>query len=246
VEHTAPTFEFLTLTFSKANIMMITITCIIVLILAITATRALSLKPTGMQNFLEWVLDFVRNIIGSTMDLKTGERFLTLGMTLLLYIFVSNMLGLPFSVSVGEHDELWWKSPTADPTIALTLSIMVVGLTHFYGYKLKGGKGYFKGFFQPLSFLFPLKIIEEFANTLTLGLRLYGNIYAGEILLALLAGLATNGYAQSFSSGVFGTLGAIVPMLAWQAFSIFVGAIQAFIFTMLTMVYMAHKVSQDH
>ncbi|MGG3844397.1 FoF1 ATP synthase subunit A, partial [Aeribacillus composti] len=84
----------------------------------------------------------------------------------------------------------------------------------------------------------PLKIIEEFANTLTLGLRLYGNIYAGEILLGLLVSLAT--------SGAFGFIGAIIPMMAWQAFSIFVGAIQAFIFTMLTMVYMAHKVSHDH
>ncbi len=89
-----------------------------------------------------------------------------------------------------------------------------------------------------MSFMFPLKIIEEFANTLTLGLRLYGNIYAGEILLALIAGLATSGFV--------GSVGAIVPMMAWQGFSIFIGFIQAFIFTMLTMVYMSHKVSHDH
>ena len=73
---------------------------------------------------------------------------------------------------------------------------------------------------------------------MTLGLRLYGNIFAGELLLGLLANLG--------SSGVGGALGAIVPMLAWQGFSIFVGSIQAFIFTMLTMVYMSHKVSADH
>jgi len=87
-------------------------------------------------------------------------------------------------------------------------------------------------------FMFPLKIIEEFANTLTLGLRLYGNIFAGEILLALLVG--------GLATGVGGTIAAIIPTMVWQAFSIFVGAIQAFIFTMLTMVYMAHKVSHDH
>ncbi|WP_240620096.1 F0F1 ATP synthase subunit A, partial [Peribacillus acanthi] len=80
----------------------------------------------------------------------------------------------------------------------------------------------------------------------TLGLRLYGNIYAGEILLALLAGLATNGYANGIGSGILGTLMAAVPMIAWQGFSIFVGTIQAFIFTMLTMVFLSHKVSQDH
>lgn len=86
--------------------------------------------------------------------------------------------------------------------------------------------------------MFPLKIIEEFANTLTLGLRLYGNIYAGEILLGLLGGLA--------GATIFGFVGAIVPTMAWMGFSIFIGFIQAFIFTMLTMVYMAHKVSTDH
>jgi F-type H+-transporting ATPase subunit a len=103
---------------------------------------------------------------------------------------------------------------------------------------MKGFSEYGKEFFKPMSFMFPLKIIEEFANTLTLGLRLYGNIYAGEILLGLLAGLG--------ASGIFGALGAAVPMLVWQGFSIFVGAIQAFIFTMLTMVYISHKVSNDH
>lgn len=89
-----------------------------------------------------------------------------------------------------------------------------------------------------MKFLFPLKVIEEFANTLTLGLRLFGNIYAGEILLGLLAKLG--------GATFLGALGALVPMLAWMGFSVFVGSIQAFIFVMLTMVYMAHKVSHDH
>jgi len=146
------------------------------------------------------------------------------------------MLGLPFSVVVG-HD-LWWKSPTADPAITLTLAIMVMGLSHYYGIRMKGFSEYSKDFIRPMPFLFPLKIIEEFANTLTLGLRLYGNIYAGEVLLTLIAGLAT--------SGIPGLLAGSVTMVAWQGFSIFIGAIQAFIFTMLTMVYLSHKVSHDH
>ena len=87
--------------------------------------------------------------------------------------------------------------------------------------------------------MFPIKIIEEFANTLTLGLRLYGNIYAGEILLALLAG--------GLATGIVGEqLQQYFQLLLWQGFSVFIGAIQAFIFTMLTMVYISHKVSQDH
>lgn len=236
MEHGAPIREFLGLQFNLANDLMIIIASVIVFVLATAGAKSLQLRPTGMQNFMEWVLDFVKGIIGNTMDWKTGGRFLTLGVTIIMYIFVSNMLGLPFSVSIDGV--LWWKSPTADPTITLTLAVMVVGLSHYYGIKLTGAKHYGGTFFSPMKFLFPLKIIEEFANTLTLGLRLYGNIYAGEILLGLLAGL--------MSSGIGGAIGGILPMLAWQGFSIFVGTIQAFIFTMLTMVYLSHKVSMDH
>ncbi|ANB57412.1 ATP synthase F0, A subunit [Anoxybacillus sp. B7M1] len=236
MHHEAPIVEFLGLTFNLANVLMITITAIIVFLIAVLATRNLSMRPTGMQNFIEWVMDFVKGIIQSNMDWKTGGRFHILGMTLIMYIFVANMLGLPFSVVVDG--KLWWKSPTADPVVTLTLAIMVVALSHYYGIKINGFNHYAKGFVSPMWILFPLKIIEEFANTLTLGLRLYGNIFAGEILLSLLAGGLATGFA--------GTVIAIVPTLVWQGFSIFVGAIQAFIFTMLTMVYMAHKVSHDH
>ena len=146
------------------------------------------------------------------------------------------MLGLPFAIVYDNT--LWWKSPTADPVVTLTLAIMVVGLSHYYGIRMKGLSEYGKDFFRPMWFLLPLKILEEFANTLTLGLRLYGNIFAGEILLTLLAG--------SLATGVAGHLAAILPTIIWMGFSIFIGAIQAFIFVMLTMVYISHKVSHDH
>lgn len=242
--HEAPTFELFGLWFNASNMLMITIASVIVFIIAVLGTRTLAMKPSGAQNFMEWVMDFVRGIIKSSMDWQTGGRFLTLGITLLMYILVSNFLGLPFAV-IFDH-ELWWKSPTADPTITLTLAVMVVGLSHYYGIKMKGAREYGKDFFKPMSFMFPLKIIEEFANTLTLGLRLFGNIYAGEILLGLIAGMAVSGYGESFFGGILGTIGAFIPMIAWQGFSIFVGAIQAYIFTMLTMVYISHKVSTDH
>lgn len=238
MNHEAPMWEFMNtgIHFNLANVLMMTIASLIVFIIAVAATRKLAMKPTGIQNFIEWVMDFVKNIINSNMDWRTGGQFLMLGMTLILYVFVSNMLGLPFSIVIGH--ELWWKSPTSDPAITLTLAVMVLGLTHYYGIKMRGMKNYAKTYVQPMGFLFPLKIIEEFANTLTLGLRLYGNIYAGELLLTLLAGLGT--------SGVVGAATAALPMLAWEGFSIFVGSIQAFIFTMLTMVYLSHKVSDDH
>lgn len=236
MHHEAPIVTFLGLQFNLANVLMITIASAIVFLLAVLSTRRLAMKPTGMQNFMEWIMDFVKNIINSTMDWKDGGRFHVLGITIIMYIFVSNMLGLPFSIVVDGV--LWWKSPTADPAVTLTLATLIVGLSHFYGVKMRGAGAYGREFFKPFWFMFPIKVIEEFANTLTLGLRLYGNIYAGEILLGLLAaGLAT---------GVGGTIAAIVPMLLWQGFSVFVGAIQSFIFVMLTMVYLSHKVSSDH
>jgi F-type H+-transporting ATPase subunit a len=236
MEHEAPMYEFLGLNFNLANVMMITIASLVVFIIAIVSTRRIAMKPTGMQNFMEWVMDFVKGLINSNMDWKDGGRFQILGITLIMYVFVSNMLGLPFSITYDGV--LWWKSPTADPAVALTLSAMVMGLSHYYGLKLKGVKAYGKEFFKPFWFMFPIKIIEEFANTLTLGLRLYGNIFAGEILLGLLAG--------GLATGTVGTIAAILPTLAWQGFSVFIGAIQAFIFIMLSMVYLSHKVSQDH
>jgi F-type H+-transporting ATPase subunit a len=244
VEHKQPLYEVLGLYFNASSILMSLISAVIVFAICVIATRTLALRPKGLQLFLEFIFDLVKNMIGSTMDWKTGGRFLTLGVTLIMYIFVANMLGLPFSFSV-DH-ELWWKSPTADPVITLTMAAMIVVLSHYYGVKMKGTKGYTSDFFKPLPFLFPLKIIEEFANTLTLGLRLYGNIFAGEILLGMLAVLGASGYEAGFSGGILQSIGAAIPMLVWQGFSIFVGAIQAFIFTMLTMVYLAHKVSHDH
>ena len=236
MHHEAPLVTFLGLTFNMANVLMITIASLVVFLIAVLSTRRLAMKPTGAQNFMEWVMDFVKGIINSSMDWKDGGRFHVLGLTLIMYIFVSNMLGLPFSIVIDNV--LWWKSPTADPVVTLTLATMIVALSHYYGVKLKGTAAYGKEFFKPFWFMFPIKIIEEFANTLTLGLRLYGNIYAGEILLTLIAG--------GLATGVGGHLAAIAPMLAWQGFSVFIGGIQAFIFTMLAMVYLAHKVSTDH
>ena len=236
MDHGAPMLEVFGIWFNLSNVMMLLVAALIVFLIAFISTRRLQLKPTGMQNFMEWIMDFVKGIIKSNMDWRTGGQFHVLGITLIMFIFVSNMLGLPFAIVV--NGDLWWKSPTADPTVTMTLAATIIILSHYYGIKMKGIKGYGAGFFQPMKFMFPLKVIEEFANTLTLGLRLYGNIYAGEILLSLLAGLA--------GASVFGFAAAIIPMMAWQGFSIFIGTIQAFIFVMLTMVYLSHKFADDH
>lgn len=240
VDHGAPIIENVFgiswLSFNLSNVLMIAITSLIVFILCVLGARKLEMRPTGAQNLMEWILDFVKGIISDTMDWKTGRVFLPLGLTLFTYIFVGNMLGVITNGVVGG--DVWWKSPTADPGITLTLAIMVIILAHFYGIKMRGGKAYAKSFVEPMWPFLPIKIVEELANTLTLGLRLFGNLYAGEVLLGLLVALTT--------SGALGFIGGAIPFLAWQGFSVFIGAIQAFIFTMLSMVYISHKVSEDH
>lgn len=248
--HEAPIINLAGLNIDLASFGMIIITSIIVLVIARLAVKNLSVtNPSRMQNFLEWVVEFVRGLVASTMDFKKGKKYVSLGLTLIMFIFIGNLLGLPFSIVTSHHEEmtvfgqtiiteadlavqeaktghheiemLWWKSPTADVSVTLGLAIIVFFLTHFFGVT-KNAKHYFKHYFQPYWFFFPLHIIEELSKPLTLGLRLFANIFAGEVLIAtiLMAGIAG------------------LPLLAaWQGFSIFVGAIQAFLFTILTMVY---------
>src|SRR6476660_7873457 len=157
MEHEAPMYEFLGLNFNLANVLMITVASLVVFIIAIVSTRRIAMKPTGMQNFMEWVMDFVMGLINSNMDWKDGGRFHILGITLIMYIFVSNMLGLPFSITYDGV--LWWKSPTADPAVALSLSAMVIILSHYYGVKQRGVENYLKGFASPFVFMLPIKLI---------------------------------------------------------------------------------------
>lgn len=241
METKAPMRVIFGLDVNMSGILMTTVAAAIVFFVCFFMSRRIQMKPTGAQNALEWLVDFVKNIINSNMDWKVGKNFVVLGITVLLYVWVSNMLGVPFEIKSKIADgvyEVWWKSPTSDPVITLSLAAMIVLLTHYYGLKIKGPKEYGKDYFRPVPFLFPFKIVEEFSNTLTLGMRLYGNIYAKEVLMMMLVNLG--------KASIFLAVGVAAPLMVWQAFSIFIGSLQAFIFCMLTMVYMSHKVSADH
>ena len=143
------------------------------------------------------------------------------------------MLGLPFAIVTKDH-YLWWKSPTADATVTLTLSTMMILL---YTLLWCENKAYIGNYFKPFWPLAIINVFEEFSSTLTLGLRLYGNIFAGDYY-SLLAGLVV--------SSAWGWIIGIPGLIVWQGFSIFVGSIQAYIFIMLSMVYMSHKVADTH
>ena len=245
-------------------VLMLLVTCTIVFVLSLLATRNLSVENPGkLQNFMEWAVEFVQGMISSTMDLKKGKPFLSLGLSLILFLFVGNLLGLPFGIVTEYHDaqhahifgkeivsvtqELdklhtsgsvsaedievgvaWWKSPTADPAVAMGLAALIFLMSHILGIT-RNTKAYFKHYLQPYPFFLPINLIEQVSKVLTHGMRLFGNIFAGEVLISVILRLGVLGPA--------GWVASILGLMIWQGFSLFVGTIQAFIFVMLTMVY---------
>lgn len=237
LEHETKVLEFMEIGFSANILISVAATVLLVFLFCLWATRKLSIRPGKAQLVMEYLMDFVKNIIQNSMDWKKGEQFHLLGFIIFLFIWVSNVLGLALILNIDGFS--YWKSPTASPVVALTLALMVILLTHYFGVKEQGVKDYFlNSYIRPVWPLMPIKILEEFTNTLTLALRLYGNIYAGEILLGLIASLANSRGALTWVVGL--------PLqIVWQGFSVFIGSIQAFVFTTLTMVYLAHKIEVE-
>lgn len=255
MEHLAPLVKLGGIEFDLSAIMMVILSSAIVFVLCRLAVRNLSVENPGkLQNFLEWVVEFVQGIIGQAMDYKKGKPYLALGLTLILYIFVSNMLGLPFGILVEAHDPshatlfgmdlivppdtehaafTLWKSPTADAAMTMALALIVIVLSHVQGLR-HNTKHYLKHYTHNPNIVFlPIHLIEIVSKPLTLGLRLFGNIFAGEVMIGVILGMGAIG---------------IPAMIVWQGFSIFVGCIQAFVFTMLTMVYISQSIvhEEDH
>lgn len=213
-------------------------TIILIWVFCVVGTKNLSVdKPSKAQLLLEWVLDFVHGLVGGSITDSKVQMYNLLGMTLLLFVFVSNIVGLGFILTVDDYS--LWKSPTADPIVCLALALIMIIMSHFLGVDKLGFKKYMSNsYMQPYAIMFPIKIVEEFTNTLTLALRLYGNIFAGEVLLGLIAQLGGAFFPVTWVIGI--------PLqMVWQGFSLFIGAIQAYIFVTLTMVYLSHKVEVE-
>ncbi len=210
--------HFAGMTFHLDTLMMTWVTMAIVIVLAILATRNLQLRPQGWQNFLEMVMDALLEQIDANMGPR-GRKLAPLVISLFLFLTVGNELGLIPGMT----------SPTADLNTTLGLALMIVIIVHVLGIVNKGPIPYFKHFFEPYIPFVIINIIEEIAKPITLSFRLFGNILAGEILLLI--------------------LGMLVPYVvptAWLAFSVFVGVVQAFIFTMLSISYLSNSLTDSH
>ncbi|WP_260116642.1 F0F1 ATP synthase subunit A [Nicoliella spurrieriana] len=232
------TFHLGGLTFNIGNMVAATFAALVVLLVVVWLSRNLQVRPTSKkQAVLESIIDFSNTTTRGSMSDNDAASFKLYGFVLFVLIFVSNQLGLMLQVDVNGITYI--KSPTADPMFTMTLALFTIALSHYAGVKKLGFGGYFKNtYLEPFVFWLPLALFEEFSNFLTLGLRLFGVIYAGEILLKLVGGLA-------FSDGIVTMIGLAPVELIWQAFSIFLGAIQAYVFVTLTSVYINGKISAE-
>jgi len=193
------------------------ISMILLILLALVVTRNLSRIPDGIQSFAEIIMEFLEGLSVEQMG-KEGYKHVAIIASLFLFILVGNLLGqLPWRVYHLEQGE--FASPTNDLNVTIALAL-VVSLYYFSAGIAKKGLGYFKHYLQPFWFLLPINILEDFTRPLTLSLRLFGNILAGEVIILVLL--------------AFVPLVAPVPVML---FELFVAFLQAFIFTILSASY---------
>lgn len=222
--------------FDGAVLVMTVLTCAIVFGLVIWASRKMTLRPKGKQNVLEWMIEFVNGVSKDNMGGTESRRYSLFVFVLFAFIFVSNNIGLMTKIETANSLN-YWKSPTADVGVTLTLSLMVALVANLSGVKRFGFKGYLKhAFFSPAAML-PMKIMEEFVNFLSLALRLFGNIFAGEIVLSLVAQLG--------NSHIYYLPVAIALEVLWIAFSLFIGALQSYVFILLSTMYINEKIAEE-
>ncbi|WP_367295177.1 F0F1 ATP synthase subunit A [Levilactobacillus yonginensis] len=231
------TFQFLGLTFSTANIVAGSVVFLLVVAVIFFTSRKLAMKPTKGQNFLEWLIDFTNGILKGSIPAGDVSKFGLWGFTLFLFLFLSNEIGLFVQVATRSGATIM-RSPTSDPIVTLTFSLMTMMLAQFAGVMKLGYKAHFTNYLKPFVFWLPISIFEEFTNFLTLGLRIFGVIFSGEMLLGVIWDLA-------ISHGIVTMIVALPIEMAWQGFSAFLGAIQAFVFVTLSSVYISQKLEVE-
>lgn len=231
-------FKFMGLNFDLTGIIGSTLMALAVFLICLWLARKVEMKPNKRQNVFEYLLDFTNDIVKDNVSDVDAQKHLSLyAFVLFLFIWFMNQLGMFMEVKVD--DWVFIKSPTADPVATMSFAMMTLLLSFTFGVQRFGVGGYLKNYTQPVGFMLPINIIEEFTNFLTLSLRLYGNIYAGEVLLTLI------GNDLAHAGGPFTLILAAPLAMIWQGFSVFIGSIQAYVFVTLSMVYIGKKVTTE-
>ena len=198
------------------------------------ASRNMTLKPKGKQNVLEYLYDFVVGFTEPNVGSRYMKDYSLFYLCLFLFMVIANNLGLMAKLQTTDGTNLW-TSPTANLQFDLALSFGIILMTHIEGIRRRGIKKYLKAYITP-GFMTPMNILEEFTNFLSLALRVFGNIFAGEVMASLLITLSHQAlywYPVAFGAN-----------LAWTAFSVFISCIQAYVFTMLSSMYLGNKINE--
>ena len=206
------------------------------------ASRATAGVPGGLQNFVEMIVEFIDETVESIFSHK-NPLVAPLALTIFVWVFLMNLMDLVPVDWVPELAKLlgvhYMKIvPSTDPNITMAMALSVFILILYYSFKCKG----LGGFLAELSFhpfpsklLAPVNFVLEFvtlvAKPLSLGLRLFGNLYAGEMIFVLIALMFSAGFVFALAGGVF--------QFVWAAFHLIVITLQAFVFAVLTIVYLA-------
>ena len=195
---------------------------IILVVIAILATRHMSERPTGLQNAMEKFIEILRNFLSDIIGEKHIDRYFPFLCTLFMFILLSNYCGLiPFCGEIPG-----FAAPTSVVNVTAGLAICTFCLTHFSGIKANG-LGYGKHFIRPFVFILPLLLIDELVHPLSLTLRLFGNVFGEE----------------SVTHEIFNLCPVIAPTLL-QALSVLMGLIQAVVFVMLSAFYIGEALEE--
>ncbi|MEN6584804.1 MAG: F0F1 ATP synthase subunit A [Sulfuricella sp.] len=227
---------------------------VFMLFFAKAAQKASAGVPSGLQNFVEWIVEFIDTSVRGSFTAR-NDMVAPLALTIFAWILLMNLMdllpidyipqiahaaGLPFFKVV----------PTTDPNATFGMSIAVFVLVVFYSIKMKGLGGFVGELtLQPFGkFGLPANIFLEGVNLIakpvSLALRLFGNMYAGEMIFILIAIMGASASVTLGSSVLFGSQ--IVLSLGWAIFHILIVTLQAFIFMTLTIVYMDMAHQEHH
>jgi F-type H+-transporting ATPase subunit a len=222
--------------------------CFFLWIFRRAANKASTDAPTGLQNFIEMLIEFIDDSVRSSFSGK-NPLVAPLALTIFVWIFLMNLMDL---IAV---DHIPWIAslfgvpylkivPSTDPNVTFGMSLSVFVLVLYYSIKMKGPGGFFAELaFHPFpKFMMPFNLVLEgvtlIAKPVSLALRLFGNLYAGEMIFMLIALMYSGGYILGLSGGVL--------QLLWALFHILIITLQAFIFMTLTIVYLDMASQTDH
>ena len=198
-------------------IVMTWIVFFVLIVFGFFTTWKRDLLPKPMQVLGELIISQLYELTEDALGREKSKTYAPLICALFMFLLVSNWIGI-----VPHLEE-----PTKDLNTPLSLGLMGFVLAHYAGIKNKGIKEYCKEYFQPIFFMMPLNVIGELAKVISISFRLFGNIMGGSIIILVVSHLIYS---------------IVLPPLLNAFFGLFVGAIQAFVFTMLTLVYISVQV----